>query len=226
MLSKVIPELLLVRNLTRTTGSWLKSTRLLSNAASETQTGGTGGESAAGNGTPAENEQKMKELKDKLAKCEQDMVEFKDKYLRAMAETENTRVRMRKEVDNAKIFGIQSFCKDLLEVADVLNLAIVNTNPNKDQNGAGDQASSTMEKLLSMHRGLVMTESSLLKIFERHGLVRIMPKEGDKFDPNLHEAIFRVPVPDKESGSISVITKTGFKLHERVIRAAQVGVVQ
>lgn len=158
-----------------------------------------------------------------MTKCEADLADMKDRYLRAMAETENTRTRMRKEVDNVKIYGIQGFCKDLLEVADVLNLAIANTDPSKDSSA---DPTDLKAKLKSMHNGLVMTETCLLKIFEKHGLVRILPKEGDKFDPNLHEAIFRVPIPDKESGSVNVLTKTGFKLHERVIRAAQVGVVQ
>lgn len=167
----------------------------------------------------------MRQMKEKLAKYETDLADTKDRFLRAMAETENTRTRMRKEVDNAKIYGIQGFCKDLLEVADVLNLAIANTDPSKDKNS--DQEPNELKtKLKSMHNGLVMTETCLLKIFEKHGLVRIMPKEGEKFDPNLHEAIFRIPVPEKESGTVNVLTKTGFKLHDRVIRAAQVGVVQ
>lgn len=140
-----------------------------------------------------------------------------------MAETENTRNRMRKEVENMKIYGIQGFCKDLLEVADVLNLAIVNTDPSKD---SSNDPTDLKAKLKSMHNGLSMTETCLLKIFEKHGLVRILPKEGEKFDPNMHEAIFRIPIPEKESGTINVMTKTGFKLRDRVIRAAQVGVVQ
>lgn len=163
------------------------------------------------------------EMKEKLAKCESDLVEMKDRYLRAMAETENTRNRMRKEIESVKIYGIQGFCKDLLEVADVLNLAIVNTDPSKETSSEPGEIKS---KLKAMHNGLVMTETCLLKIFEKHGLVRILPKDGDKFDPNLHEAIFRIPLPEKESGTVNVLTKTGFKLHERVIRAAQVGVVQ
>lgn len=169
-------------------------------------------------------EEEVKALKEKLSKCESDLAEAKDKFLRAMAETENTRTRMRKEVDNVKIYGIQGFCKDLLEVADVLNLAITNTDPAKDT-GSSDPA-ELKSKLQSMHSGLVMTETCLLKIFEKHGLTRIIAKDGDKFDPNLHEAIFRIQVPDKQSGTVNVMTKIGFKLHERVIRAAQVGVVQ
>jgi molecular chaperone GrpE len=128
-------------------------------------------------------------------------------------------------IDDAKSFGIQGFCKDLLEVADILNLAVVNTNPAKDVN-ASMTAKEVEEKLNSMYGGLVMTEKCLLKIFERNHLMQIEPAEGDKFDPNFHDAIFRVPIPGKQSGTVNVCTKKGFKLKERVIRAAQVGVVQ
>ncbi|CAF0707258.1 unnamed protein product [Brachionus calyciflorus] len=167
----------------------------------------------------------LKALKEKLTKTEEEKLDLKDKYLRAMAEAENVRVRMRKQVDDAKLFGIQGFCKDLLEVADILNLAIVNTDPKKDKT-LENIDKNVVDKLTSMHQGLIMTEGRLLKIFEKHGLVQIKPTAGDKFDPNLHEAIFRVPIPNKESGSIEIVSKIGFKLHERVIRAAQVGVVQ
>ena len=82
------------------------------------------------------------------------------------------------------------------------------------------------EELTSMYNGLVMTDKCLLKIFERNGLVQIMPKVGEKFDPNFHDAIFRASIPGATPGSIQVVTKTGFKLKDRVIRAAHVGVVQ
>ena len=82
------------------------------------------------------------------------------------------------------------------------------------------------EKLTGMYNGIVMTEKCMIKIFEKNNLVRIKPAEGDKFDPNFHDAIFRVPIPGKTSGTIETVTKTGYKLKERVIRAAQVGVVQ
>lgn len=136
----------------------------------------------------------LKLLQDKLSKCENDLLDFKDRYMRALAEAENTRIRMGKQVDDAKIYGIQGFCKDLLEVADILNLAIVNTDPKRNETEAAN------EQLLSMFNGLVMTEKCLLKIFSKHGLAQIVPNEGDKFNPNFHEAIFRVPLAGKTPG--------------------------
>ena len=175
-----------------------------------------------GAATSNNENQVAKELEEKVKKLESEAADYKDRFLRAMADAENTRTRMRKEVDNAKVFGIQGFCKDLLEVADILNLAIQNTDPAK----SAPNAASLNEQLVSMHKGLTMTEACLLKVFEKNGLTQIKPQPGDDFNPNLHEAVFRIKEEGKKSGSVSVITKIGFKLNERVIRAAQVGVVQ
>lgn len=169
----------------------------------------------------------FKALEEKLKKAETDVSELKDKYVRALAETENVRNRMIKGIEDAKTFGIQGFCKDLLEVADILNMAVVNTNPEKEEKSDKPLTQKEVdEKLSAMYNGLVMTEKCMLKIFEKNNLIQIKPAEGDKFDPNFHDAIFRVPIPGQTSGTINVVTKTGFQLKERVIRAAQVGVVQ
>ncbi len=130
-----------------------------------------------------------------------------------------------------------------------MHLAVVNTNPDKNSQAETLSNQEFNERLNSMYSGkfiyiilflffklkvsieylptgLVMTEKCLLKVFERNNLVQIQPAEGEKFDPNFHDAIFRVPIPGQTSGTVNVVTKIGFKLKERVIRAAQVGVVQ
>jgi molecular chaperone GrpE len=145
----------------------------------------------------------------------------KDRYKRALAETENTRIRFNKLVNDAKIFGIQSFCKDLLEVADILNLALANTSTN-----ASNDINVLTKEYKSLHQGLVMTEERMQKIFAKNGLVQIKPNEGDKFDPNVHDALFQAKLPEKAAGSVIQVMKTGYRLQERVIRAAQVGVAQ
>jgi len=172
--------------------------------------------------------EEIKKFEEKIKKYEGEIADIKDKYIRSLAETENTRVRMRKQVEDAKIFGIQNFCKDLLDVSDTLHLAVINTNVESLDKAASEQEKLRVakEQVKSIYEGLVLTESKLIKIFEKHGLVKIDPKEGDKFNPNLHEAIFQVPIPNKESGSICTINQKGYKLQERVIRAAKVGVVQ
>lgn len=81
------------------------------------------------------------------------------------------------------------------------------------------------ESVKSMHEGLKLTENQLLKVFKDHGVVELNP-EGEKFDPNFHEALFQQPVPGKEPGSVFMVTKVGFTLNDRVLRPALVGVVQ
>ena len=119
------------------------------------------------------------------------------------------------QVEDAKQFGIQAFCKDLLTVADTLRLATDNIPPEQLENNA----------VKNMHDGLKLTESELLKVFNKHGVVLSDP-EGEKFDPNLHEAVFQQPIPEKEPGTIFVVTKPGYLLNSRVLRPALVGVVK
>jgi molecular chaperone GrpE len=184
-------------------------------------------ENSSADSTTPEATVDVKKLQEQLAKRESEASDFKDRYLRAMADAENTRMRAQKQVNDAKVYGIQGFCKDLLEVADILNLAIKNTDPaKKERASGGDDDASVQQELVSMHKGLTMTESVLHKVFEKNGLQRVTPGVGDTFDPNQHEAVFRLKVPDQKSGTVNVLIKTGYKLNERIIRAAQVGVVQ
>merc|ERR1719367_1734196 len=124
--------------------------------------------------------------------------EILDKYRRAIAESENMRKRLTKQIEDGKIFGIQSFSKDLLEVADVL------------------------DKAVSM--GTEGQTAQLSQVFKRHGLVKIDPETEAKFDPNLHEALFQVPAPDKDPNLVMVVQKPGYSLQGRTIRPALVGV--
>ncbi len=79
--------------------------------------------------------------------------------------------------------------------------------------------------LVDLYDGLTMTDTQLLKVFTKHGLLKIDPPDGEKFDPHFHEALFQTPsVEGKVSGTVSVVTKIGYKLHDRTIRPALVGV--
>ena len=71
-----------------------------------------------------------------------------------------------------------------------------------------------------------MTEEKMQKIFAKNGLLQIKPTEGDKFDPNFHDALFQAKIPEQTTGTIIQVMKMGYRLHDRVIRAAQVGVAQ
>ena len=165
--------------------------------------------------------QKLIELNEENKKLIDLIKEVDDKYKRSLADAENTRIRMRKQVEDAKVFGIQNFCKDLLEVADVLHTAIETVPIDAIQN----DNSEANQILKNLYSGLQMTEKQLQTVFRRHGLTQINPI-GEKFDPNSHQALFEAVQPDKEPGTVAVVTKIGYKLKERTIRPAMVGVVK
>ncbi|KOC62631.1 GrpE protein like protein 1, mitochondrial [Habropoda laboriosa] len=168
-----------------------------------------------------ENEKKLKldiELLNKeLTDLKSDKNQLEDKYKRALADGENLRVRLMKQIEDAKMFGIQGFCKDLLEVADILGKAT--------ESVPKDELTEKNPHLKTLYEGLSMTEAQLHKVFKKHGLISLNPLD-EKFDPNQHEALFQQEVEGKEPGTIVVVSKLGYKLHERVVRPALVGVAK
>ncbi|XP_037947423.1 grpE protein homolog, mitochondrial-like [Teleopsis dalmanni] len=138
-----------------------------------------------------------------------------DKYKRALADGENLRVRLTKQIADAKVFGIQSFCKDLLEVADTLGHATAAVPK--------DAVNDKNPHLKSLFEGLNMTQASLMQVFKRHGLEPMDPI-NQKFNPNFHEALFQKVDTTVEPNTVVEVTKLGYKLHERCIRPALVGV--
>ncbi|XP_020508541.1 grpE protein homolog 1, mitochondrial [Labrus bergylta] len=159
-------------------------------------------------------EKVLMEEKTQLGEQLKDMTE---KYKRALADTENLRTRSQKMMEDAKLYGIQGFCKDLLEVADILEKAMESV-PKEEVTGQNPH-------LKNLYDGLVMTEVQIQKVFTKHGLVKLNP-DGQKFDPYEHEALFHAPVEGKEPGSVAVVTKVGYKLHGRTLRPALVGVAK
>ncbi|KAK0161474.1 hypothetical protein PV327_009941 [Microctonus hyperodae] len=149
-------------------------------------------------------------LKDRTAQLD-------DKYKRALADGENLRVRLTKQIEDAKRFGIQGFCKDLLDVADILGKAT--------ESVPKDELTESNPHLKTLYEGLRMTESQLHKVFKKHGLVSLNPLD-EKFDPNQHEALFQQEVQGKQPGTVVVVSKVGYKLHERIVRPALVGVAK
>lgn len=165
---------------------------------------------------PKQMTEREKELQTKNDELIEKVKEIDDKFKRALAEGENTRIRMRKQVDDAKIFAIQGFCKDLLDVADVLETAL---------DSVPKEELSKSEALKALFTGVEMTDSQLQSVFRRHGLVKLNPI-GEKFNPNEHHALFEAVEEGKEPGTVAVVTKIGYKLHDRTVRPAMVGVVK
>ncbi|KAI4457493.1 grpe protein [Holotrichia oblita] len=172
--------------------------------------------------TTTEAESKLNEELDKLNKEISELntknADLLDKYKRALADGENLRTRLAKQISEAKIYAIQNFCKDLLDVADVLNKAT--------ESVPKEEINDNNVHLKNLYEGLVMTEAQLQMVFKRHGLEIVNPIANEKFDPNFHEALFQKDVEDKESGTIIAVSKVGYKLYTRVIRPALVGVAK
>ncbi|KAF9377142.1 Mitochondrial matrix cochaperone [Podila verticillata] len=154
-----------------------------------------------------------------LAAKDKQLAEVKDRLLRTLADMENLRQRTAKEVANSKDYSIQKFAKDLLDTADILSMAIKNV-PQEEV-----AETSTNAHLKNLHTGVSMTRDELLKTFKRYGVEPYDPI-NEKFDPNLHQANFQVPMPGKEPGTVFDVQKIGFMIKGRVLRPAQVGVVQ
>lgn len=143
---------------------------------------------------------------------------YQDHYLRALADAENLRERTRREKEQAQHLAIKSFATDLLSVTDILEIALNSVPENERQNDQNPH-------LKNLYTGLNMTHAELLAAFKRNGLQAFDPL-GESFDPNKHQALFQAPVPDKQPGTVFQVTKKGYTLHQIVIRAAQVGIVQ
>lgn len=142
---------------------------------------------------------------------------LKDQLLRSYAEQENTRNIARRDVAEARQFAIKSFAKSLLEVSDNLQRAL-------DSVPTSDLSSNAQLKLL--HEGIAMTNTGLLKALEANGVKKYCETPGDKFDPELHNALMQYADPTKEPDTVGQVIKVGFTLNNRVLRPAEVGVIK
>lgn len=172
-------------------------------------------------GTNEENadEGSTEEEPSEVEKLEAQVKEMKDQLLRSYAEQENIRRIAQKDVSNSKAFAITSFAKSLLDTSDNLTRAL-DAVPEEYRDDKENHA-----VLATLFEGIKMTDDGLTKAFEKNGLKKF-GVVGDKFDPNMHEALFEYPDNNMEAGSIGQVMKVGFSLKERVIRPAEVGVIK
>lgn len=141
-----------------------------------------------------------------------------------------------REKEQQRDFAITRFAGDLLETVDVLALAIKSVpesvlsqsdslHPDSSDSPSTPAQKSPLACLKELHQGVEMTQRLLLStLFKYH--VKPFDPTGDKFDPNLHEALYQAPVPAKEPGTVLECQKSGYMIKDRLLRAAQVGVVQ
>jgi len=135
-----------------------------------------------------------------------------ERFMRALADAENARKRGEKDRREAEQYGGSKLARDMLPVFDNMKRAIEVITPEQ------------REAQASLIEGIELTMRELLNVFKKHGIEPISPEIGDKFDPQIHEAMFEAPLPDTKAGEIIQVTTVGFMLHDRLLRPAQVGV--
>ncbi|MEM6309231.1 MAG: nucleotide exchange factor GrpE [Pseudomonadota bacterium] len=157
---------------------------------------------------PETGEAPVSELED--LRAERD--EYKDRFMRALADAENARKRSDKDRREAENYGGSKLARDMLPVYDNMKRAI--------EAAAG----AATEDNAALVEGIELTMRELLNVFSKHGITLISPEVGDKFDPQQHQAMFEAPVPGTKAGDIIDVAGEGFMLHDRLLRPAQVGV--
>jgi Molecular chaperone GrpE (heat shock protein) len=161
---------------------------------------------------PAEQGDPTPDLDAIHAAFEVERAEMRDRLMRSLADLENIRKRAEKDRREAAIYGGQKLARDMLSVFDNLNraLSLMDDSLREQQKGLAE--------------GLDLTLRDLGNIFQRHGIERVAPEVGEQFDPHFHEAMFEAPVPGTKAGQIIQVISEGFRLHEHLLRPAQVGV--
>jgi len=151
---------------------------------------------------------------DDIANLAAERDELRDQLLRTLADNENLRRRTERELTAAKKYGAMGFARDLMASVDNLDKAIDLIPENKDE------LDETVKNILI---GVEMTGREIASVLERHNISKISP-DGEKFDYNLHQAMFEVPSDDVEPGIVMQVVQSGYQLHDRLLRPAMVGV--
>lgn len=166
----------------------------------------------------AEAEEQIAELTEidpdlaELERLRAERDELRDRFMRALADAENVRKRSEKDRREAEQYGGSKLARDMLPVFDNMKRAL---------EAATDEQKEVSAALIE---GVELTLRELLKVFQKHGIEMIAPEIGDRFDPQLHQAMFEAPLPGTRAGDIIQVAAEGFLLHDRLLRPAQVGV--
>jgi molecular chaperone GrpE len=151
-------------------------------------------------------------LADELDALRAERDDMRDKFMRALADAENSRKRADRDRREAEQYGSTRLARDLLPVFDNLKRAL---NAVSDEQRVGADA---------LIEGVELTLRELITVMTRHGMTPIAPEIGEMFDPQQHQAMFEAPVPGTKAGQIIQMMTEGFLLHDRLLRPAQVGV--
>ena len=176
-------------------------------------------EPAQGEVVSGETEARLAALEAELAAKTAELAAFTENALRQLAETQNHRRRAENEMAETRKYGAASFAREVLTVADNLKRALAAAST-----PAEDQASRA-QMFDALRQGVELTDREFTAILERHGIRRIDPM-GEKFDPNFHQAVFEAEAPGAEPGTVMNVVQAGYRLHDRLLRPAMVGVAK
>ena len=149
---------------------------------------------------------------DELEQMRAERDEFKDRFMRALADAENSRKRSDRDRREAEQYGGSKLARDMLPVYDNMKRALESATDEQRQASA------------ALIEGVELTMRELLNVFSKHGMTIIAPQIGERFDPNIHESMFEAPLSDTKAGDIIQVSAEGFMLYDRLLRPAQVGV--
>lgn len=149
---------------------------------------------------------------DELEALRAERDEMRDRFMRALADAENSRKRGERDRREAEQYGGTKLARDMLPVYDNLTRAL---------EAASEETRASASALIE---GLELTLRELTNVLAKHGVAEINPAIGEVFDPQLHQAMFEAPVPGTKAGQIIQVMGVGFLLHDRLLRPAQVGV--
>lgn len=152
---------------------------------------------------------------ERIARLEAENADVKDRLLRLAADMENLRRRTEREIKDARVYGVTGFAREMLSVADNLRRAIEAVPAEAKAHGD--------DGLNALIDGVEVTERSLISALEKHGVKRLDP-EGQRFDPNFHQAMFEIPNPEVPHNTVVQVVQAGYAIGDRVLRPAMVGV--
>lgn len=152
----------------------------------------------------------------RIGRLQEDNAGLRDQLLRMAADMENLRKRTQRDVVDAKTYAVTNFARDMLSVSDNLRRAL---------DAIPADALETDSGFKALAEGVEMTERTLLQTLERHGVTQLSP-EGQKFDPNFHQAMFEIPNADVPSNTVVQVVQNGYAIGDRVLRPALVGIAK
>jgi molecular chaperone GrpE len=154
---------------------------------------------------------------DPIETLAKEAADFRDRWMRALAEMENLRRRTEREVADARLYGVTGFARDMVGIADNLSRALEAVPP--------ELRASAESDITALIEGVELTDRELAKVLEKHGVKKLNPK-GQKFDPNFHQAMFEIPDASVPAGTVAQVVQEGYVIGDRVLRPALVGVAK